>query len=90
MVNIVAYHVVNFNCFSITAELKWFNRQFNVYGTTLSAEVGFYLHQGNICSPNDQQFNVSGDTSSQSYRDNGVRKGGRGMTGEMLRVSLLR
>jgi hypothetical protein len=35
-------------------ELKWFNRQFNVYGTTLTAEVGFYLREGNICSPNDQ------------------------------------
>jgi hypothetical protein len=73
MVNIVVYHVVNFNCFSTTVELKRFNRQFNVYSTTLSAEVGFYLQQEKTTFTvyNDQQFNVSRDTSSQSYSERG-------------------
>jgi hypothetical protein len=76
MGNTVVVHVVNFKYFCTTVELWRFNRQFNVYGTTLPAEVGFYLRHATFPVLTINSSTLSGDTSSQTYSEHGAMKGG--------------
>jgi hypothetical protein len=78
MGNTVVVHVANFKYFCTTVELRRFNRQFNVYGTTLSAEVGFYLPHATFPVLTINSSTLSGDTSDQTYSERGTMKRGGG------------